>query len=165
MNGNALPLCPPGGYYLTSVYASLCLIQTQPEQLCRGTVTRRARDSLREWSRRRGNEGTQPLCQGQRCVRVVFRDCDCSTVETVLLSSTDTVDTLAQICALKFRVSDPSQYGVFLHQEGELRQLCPQDLAKQSGSGFSLTYQRCKSHKLNRGGTVDLGEIPEPNPL
>ncbi|XP_058867764.1 ras and Rab interactor 1-like isoform X1 [Acipenser ruthenus] len=154
-----------GGYYLTSVYASLCLIQTQPEQLRRSTVTRGARDSLREWSRRRRNESTPPLRQGQRCVRVVFRDSDCSTVETVLLSSTDTVDTLAQICALKFRVSDPNQYGVYLREEGELRQLRPQDFTKQSGSGFSLTYQRCKSHKLNRGGAVDLGESPEPNPL
>ncbi|MGH0146336.1 UNVERIFIED_CONTAM: hypothetical protein FKN15_008075 [Acipenser sinensis] len=54
-----------GGYYLTSVYASLCLIQTEPEQLRRSTVTCGARDSLREWSRRRGNESTPPLRQGQ----------------------------------------------------------------------------------------------------
>uniref|UniRef100_A0A8C7KFT3 Ras and Rab interactor 2 n=1 Tax=Oncorhynchus kisutch TaxID=8019 RepID=A0A8C7KFT3_ONCKI len=42
-----------GGYYLTSVYASLCLIQSKPEVVTSSGLTREARDSLKDWSRRR----------------------------------------------------------------------------------------------------------------
>uniref|UniRef100_A0A8B9GNC8 Ras and Rab interactor 2 n=1 Tax=Astyanax mexicanus TaxID=7994 RepID=A0A8B9GNC8_ASTMX len=42
-----------GGYYLTSVYASVCLIQSQPGTPSTSGLTNEARESLREWSRRR----------------------------------------------------------------------------------------------------------------
>ena len=45
-----------GGYYLTSVYASVCLIQSQPGTPSASGLTNEARESLREWSRRRGQE-------------------------------------------------------------------------------------------------------------
>ncbi len=47
-----------GGYYLTSVYASLSLIQSQPEDVPPNGLTNQARESLKEWSRRRSNETT-----------------------------------------------------------------------------------------------------------
>uniref|UniRef100_A0A672NHX3 Si:ch211-168d1.3 n=1 Tax=Sinocyclocheilus grahami TaxID=75366 RepID=A0A672NHX3_SINGR len=45
-----------GGYYLTSVYASLCLIQSKPEAMPTCSLTNEAQEYLREWSRRRGQE-------------------------------------------------------------------------------------------------------------
>lgn len=49
-----------GGYYLTSVYASLSLIQSQPEAVPPSGLTNQARESLKEWSRRRSKESTSP---------------------------------------------------------------------------------------------------------
>lgn len=47
----------PGGYYLTSVYASLCLIQTwDREQPLSGSLTPEAQEALKEWSSRRSRE-------------------------------------------------------------------------------------------------------------
>lgn len=48
--------CLEGGYYLTSLYASLSLIQSQPEDVPPNGLTNQARESLKEWSRRRSNE-------------------------------------------------------------------------------------------------------------
>lgn len=45
-----------GGYYLTSVYASLCLIQSKPGTPPTCSLTNEAQEYLREWSRRRGQE-------------------------------------------------------------------------------------------------------------
>uniref|UniRef100_A0A8C9SQD0 Si:ch211-168d1.3 n=1 Tax=Scleropages formosus TaxID=113540 RepID=A0A8C9SQD0_SCLFO len=45
-----------GGYYLTSVYASLCWIQSKPESGVPGNLTDKAQESLREWSQRRIQE-------------------------------------------------------------------------------------------------------------
>uniref|UniRef100_A0A673LVZ7 Si:ch211-168d1.3 n=1 Tax=Sinocyclocheilus rhinocerous TaxID=307959 RepID=A0A673LVZ7_9TELE len=45
-----------GGYYLTSVYASLCLIQSKPGAMPTCSLTNEAQEYLREWSRRRGQE-------------------------------------------------------------------------------------------------------------
>uniref|UniRef100_A0A8C5BNN4 Si:ch211-168d1.3 n=1 Tax=Gadus morhua TaxID=8049 RepID=A0A8C5BNN4_GADMO len=51
-------LCGEGGYYLSSVYASLCLIQSLEAKAPRppGCLTREAQEELREWGRRRGRE-------------------------------------------------------------------------------------------------------------
>lgn len=45
-----------GGYYLTSVYASLCLIQSKPGATPTCSLTNEAQEYLMEWSRRRGQE-------------------------------------------------------------------------------------------------------------
>lgn len=45
-----------GGYYLTSVHASLYLIQSKPGIAPTCSLTSEAQESLREWSRRRGQE-------------------------------------------------------------------------------------------------------------
>lgn len=46
-----------GGYYLTSVYASLCLIQSlDREQPMSGCLTPEAQETLKEWSCRRSRE-------------------------------------------------------------------------------------------------------------
>uniref|UniRef100_A0A8C7KBW9 Ras and Rab interactor 2 n=1 Tax=Oncorhynchus kisutch TaxID=8019 RepID=A0A8C7KBW9_ONCKI len=67
-----------GGYYLTSVYASLCLIQSKPEVVTSSGLTREARDSLKDWSRRRIIPGNKIAhfrvafyCPNPRCTCVM----------------------------------------------------------------------------------------------
>lgn len=63
----------PGGYYLTSVYASLCLIQSlDREQPFSGCLTPEAQEALKEWSCRRSREAqrqkeNQQSQVGTRC--------------------------------------------------------------------------------------------------
>ncbi|XP_066575013.1 ras and Rab interactor 2 [Amia ocellicauda] len=160
-----------GGYYLTSVYASLSLIKSQLEAPPLGGLTQEARESLKKWTRRRNTEASQRASQhNQRFLRVLFQEGGCSTVKTLLCKAGDTSDTLAQVCAQKFGVAEPESYALYWRCGGETRalppQTGPQDLLLQAAAGFSLTYQRCdtdagKARKLTRGGAVDLGEQPE----
>ncbi|KAF5908923.1 ras and Rab interactor 2-like, partial [Clarias magur] len=45
-----------GGYYLTSVYASLSYIQSEPEAVPSSRLTHQVKESLKEWSHRRSTE-------------------------------------------------------------------------------------------------------------
>ncbi|KAJ8405846.1 hypothetical protein AAFF_G00312830 [Aldrovandia affinis] len=157
-----------GGYYLTSVYASLCLIQSQPEAPPSGGLTNKARESLKEWSRRRSNEArSQRDQQHQRFVRVLFQEGECSSVKTLMWKVGDSGESLAELCASKFGVAEAEQYALYWRRGGEVLPVPPeaqvQDLLIQGGAGPTLTYQRCdqdpsKMRKLTRGGAVDLGE-------
>ncbi|XP_072562685.1 ras and Rab interactor 2 isoform X2 [Paramormyrops kingsleyae] len=154
-----------GGYYLTSVYASLCLIQSQPEAVPPGGLTRKAQESLREWSQRRSKEGQNQ--NHQRFVRVLFQDGDLSSAKTLQWNESQTAEALGQLCAAKFGVADPEQYALYWRTGEEVQPLQPdaqiQDLQSQMGAIPSLTYQprdedASRIRKLTRGGAVDLGE-------
>ncbi|XP_029106845.1 ras and Rab interactor 1-like isoform X2 [Scleropages formosus] len=158
-----------GGYYLTSVYASLCLIQSQPEAVPPGGVTRKARESLTEWSRRRSKDAQQQKDnqKQQTFVRVLFQDGDCSSVKTLRCKVDDSGEALAGLCAASFGVAQPENYALYW-RAGEGAQPLPahvriQDLRNQSGGAPSLAYQPCdedagKMRRLTRGGAVDLAE-------
>lgn len=47
---------PAGGYYLTSVYASLSYIQSEPEAVSSSGLPHQVQESLKEWSHRRSAE-------------------------------------------------------------------------------------------------------------
>ncbi|KAI1898524.1 hypothetical protein AGOR_G00073240 [Albula goreensis] len=158
-----------GGYYLTSVYASLCLIQSKPGPLPPNGLTQEAQESLKEWSRRRTQDAQtqRDAQQNQRFVRVLFQDGEGSIVRTLLWKAGDSGDTLAQLCVLKFGVAEPEQYALYWRDGGETRPLPPQaqpsDLPSHIGGGATLAFLRCdqdfgKARKLTRGGAVDLGE-------
>ncbi|KAJ8348301.1 hypothetical protein SKAU_G00268900 [Synaphobranchus kaupii] len=164
-----------GGYYLTSVYASLCLIQSQPEAPPSGGITNKARESLKEWSSRRSKEAqSQKDQQHQRFVRVLFQEGECSSVKTLMWKVGDSAESLAQLCASKFGVAEPEQYALYWRGGGEAQPVSPeaqvQDLQIQGGaSPPALTYQRSdqdpsKMRKLTRGGAVDLGESKTESP-
>ncbi|XP_052458761.1 ras and Rab interactor 3 [Carassius gibelio] len=156
-----------GGYYLTSVYASLCLIQSNPGATPTCSLTNEAQEYLREWSRRRGQEAkTQKDSQlKQRFVRVLFQD-DCrSGVRTLLWKAGENVEALSQTCAGLFGVREPQHYCLFWRSEGEMRPLPAHVQLHQLGTheGASLSYLRSdhdfsKMRRLTRGGAVDLGE-------
>ncbi|KAJ8007928.1 hypothetical protein DPEC_G00099270 [Dallia pectoralis] len=102
-----------------------------------------------------------------RCVRVLFQDGDRSAVRTLQWSAGESSETLAQLCASTFEVSEPQLYTLYWRSGGEMRalppQAQPQDLASHSEGGPSLSYLRTdhdfsKMRRLTRGGAVDLGE-------
>ncbi|XP_028330092.1 ras and Rab interactor 3 isoform X2 [Gouania willdenowi] len=159
-----------GGYYLTSVYASLCLIQSlDKDRVVSSCLTPEVQQALKEWSCRRSLEAQRQKenLQSQRCVRILFQDGERSAVRTLQWRAGETSQALAQLCAATFEVSDPQLYTLYWRSGGEMRALPPhaqpQDLASHSEGGPSLSYLRTdhdfsKMRRLTRGGAVDLSE-------
>ncbi|XP_036417992.1 ras and Rab interactor 3 [Colossoma macropomum] len=158
-----------GGYYLTSVYASVCLIQSQPGTPSTSGLTNEARESLREWSRRRGQEAKiqRESQQNQRFVRVLFQNTEQSAARTLHWKAGESVEMLTQTCAGAFGVSDPQHYCLFWRNGGEMQPLPlhtqPHELGTHAEGAATLSYLRkdhdfSKMRRLTRGGAVDIEE-------
>ncbi|XP_041707493.1 ras and Rab interactor 2 [Coregonus clupeaformis] len=160
-----------GGYYLTSVYASLCLIQSKPEVVPSSGLTHEARDSLKDWSRRRSSQAQSQknLQQQLRCVRVLFQDGENNWMKTLQWRAGVSGEALTQLCAAKFGVGNPELYKLYWRSEGEIQALPAQaqiqDLQGQGSSGSPLIYQQAnqdelKTGKLTRKEAVDFVGLP-----
>ncbi|XP_018113189.1 ras and Rab interactor 1 [Xenopus laevis] len=130
-----------GGYYLTSVSASLSVLSslhTHPPDI--GL-------SLSEWHRRR--QGLPSLNDLQNFLRVAHQDpVNGCTTKTILLRPSQTVADLTHLCALKFKPNNPEDYAIFLHCGGNQQLLLldsqPQQIKaqlKEKGSHFYFCYQ------------------------
>ncbi|XP_075044776.1 ras and Rab interactor 1 isoform X2 [Mixophyes fleayi] len=130
-----------GGYYLTSVSASLSVLFSLH------THHQDAGLSLSEWHRRR--QGLPSLNDLQNFLRVAHQDpVNGCTTKTILLKPSQTVADLTRLCALKFKPCNPEGYSIVLHCGGDLQELpssaFPQEIKarlKETGSSFFFCYQ------------------------
>ncbi|XP_017348026.1 ras and Rab interactor 2 isoform X1 [Ictalurus punctatus] len=153
-----------GGYYLTSVYASLTYIQSEPEAVASSGLTHQVKESLKEWSHRRSTESKSQNDIKQRFVKVLFQDGECSLVKTLQWKAGISGEALGQLCAIKFGVDQPDEYGLYWRRSEKLipvpldAQI--QDLQNMGTSSAPLIYQHSnpdmKSNRLTRGGALDL---------
>ncbi|XP_016041742.1 ras and Rab interactor 1 isoform X2 [Erinaceus europaeus] len=129
-----------GGYYLTSLSASLALLsgldQTQTLALSPAQELQRA---LRLWEQRHvpASPGSQHL------LRVAYQDPSSGcTSKTLAVPPGASMASLAQLCATKFRVAQPDTFGLFLYKEQAYHRLSPAALAHGLPAASYLVYRR-----------------------
>uniref|UniRef100_A0A096MFC9 Ras and Rab interactor 2 n=1 Tax=Poecilia formosa TaxID=48698 RepID=A0A096MFC9_POEFO len=116
-----------GGYYLTSAYGAMSLVKNFQEDQAARVLSSETRDTLHQWHRRRTTQRSAPSIDDfQNYLRVALQELDSGcTAKTLPVRPYTTVEELCQLCALKFKVSDPKNYGLFLQMEGSSQQLAP----------------------------------------
>ncbi|KAM4729732.1 ras and Rab interactor 2-like [Anableps anableps] len=114
-----------GGYYLTSAYGAMSLVKNFQEDQAARVLSSETRDTLHQWHRRRTTQRSAPSIDDfQNYLRVALQELDSGcTAKTLPVRPYTTVEELCQLCALKFKVSDPKNYGLFLQMEGSSQQL------------------------------------------
>ncbi|KAK3546025.1 hypothetical protein QTP70_019941 [Hemibagrus guttatus] len=153
-----------GGYYLTSIYASLCLIQSQPGTPCPGGLTNEAQENLREWSKRRSQEAKlhKENQQNQRFVRILFQNSECCAARTLHWKAGESVEVLTRTCAEVFAINEPQHYCLFWRNGGEMHPVPlhtkPHELSAPTLSYLRKDHDFSKMRRLTRGGAVDLEE-------
>lgn len=95
---------------------------------------------------------------------MLFQDGECSLVKTLQWKVGFSGEALAQLCAVKFGVDRPDEYGLYWRRSEKLipvpldAQI--QDLQNIGTSSAPLIYQQSnqdmKSSRLTRGGALDL---------
>uniref|UniRef100_UPI0037E7BCFA ras and Rab interactor 2-like n=1 Tax=Semicossyphus pulcher TaxID=241346 RepID=UPI0037E7BCFA len=116
-----------GGYYLTSAYGAMSLIRNFQEEQAARVLSSETRNTLHQWHRRRTMQRSAPSIDDfQNYLRVALQELDSGcTAKTLQVRPYATVEEVCQLCAQKFKVSDPENYGLFLLMEGSSQQLAP----------------------------------------
>ncbi|XP_027129291.1 ras and Rab interactor 2 isoform X2 [Larimichthys crocea] len=116
-----------GGYYLTSAYGAMSLIRNIQEEQAARVLSSETRDTLHQWHRRRTTQRSAPSFDDfQNYLRVALQELDSGcTAKTLQVRPYATVEEVCQLCAHKFKVSDPENYSLFLVVEGSSQQLAP----------------------------------------
>ncbi|XP_051752111.1 ras and Rab interactor 2 isoform X2 [Ctenopharyngodon idella] len=114
-----------GGYYLTSAYGAMSLIKNFQEEQAARILSSTARDTLHQWHQRRTLQRNLPSVDDfQNYMRVALQKADSGcTAKTLQVRPYTTTEEVCRLCALKFRVSDPENYGLFLFTEDSSQQL------------------------------------------
>ncbi|XP_051000733.1 ras and Rab interactor 2 isoform X2 [Acomys russatus] len=145
-----------GGYYLTSAYGALSLIKNFQEEQAARLLSSEARDTLRQWHKRRTTNRTIPSVDDfQNYLRVAFQEVNSGcTGKTLLVRPYITTEDVCQLCAEKFKVEEPEQYSLFLFVDETWQQLAedtyPQKIKAELHSRpqphiFHFVYKRIKS--------------------
>ncbi|XP_038187286.1 LOW QUALITY PROTEIN: ras and Rab interactor 2 [Arvicola amphibius] len=145
-----------GGYYLTSAYGALSLIKNFQEEQAARLLSSEARDTLRQWHKRRTTNRTIPTVDDfQNYLRVAFQEVNSGcTGKTLLVRPYITTEDVCQLCAEKFKVEDPEAYSLFLLVDGAWQQLAedtyPQKIKAELHSRpqphiFHFVYKRIKN--------------------
>nr|XP_025038147.1 ras and Rab interactor 2 isoform X3 [Pelodiscus sinensis] len=145
-----------GGYYLTSAYGALSLIKNFQEEQAARLLSSEARDTLRQWHKRRTTNRTIPSVDDfQNYLRVAFQEVNSGcTGKTLLVKPYITTEDVCQLCAEKFKVDNPEDYSLFLFIDDTWQQLTedtyPQKIKAELHSRpqpqvFHFVYKRINS--------------------
>ncbi|KAF6105953.1 Ras and Rab interactor 1 [Phyllostomus discolor] len=142
-----------GGYYLTSLSASLALLsglgQARPLPLSPSQELQR---SLSLWEQRR-----LPATHSfQHLLRVAYQDPGSGcTSKTMAVPPGASIAALSQLCATKFRVAQPDTFGLFLYKEQGYHRLSPGALAHRLPATGYLVYRRRAEQPETRGASLE----------
>ncbi|XP_067277140.1 ras and Rab interactor 2 isoform X2 [Pseudorasbora parva] len=114
-----------GGYYLTSAYGAMSLIKNFQEDQAARVLSSETRNTLHQWHRRRTTQRTAPTVDDfQNYLRVALQDASNGcTAKTLQVQPYATTEDVCQICADKFKISDPENYALFLLTDETTQQL------------------------------------------
>ncbi|XP_061443768.1 ras and Rab interactor 2 isoform X1 [Rhineura floridana] len=145
-----------GGYYLTSAYGALSLIKNFQEEQAARLLCSEARNTLRQWHKRRTTNRTIPSVDDfQNYLRVAFQEVNSGcTGKTLLVRPYITTEDVCRLCAEKFKVDNPDEYSLFLFIDDTWQQLTedtyPQKIKAELHSRpqpqvFHFVYKRINS--------------------
>uniref|UniRef100_A0A8C4L7U5 Ras and Rab interactor 1 n=1 Tax=Equus asinus TaxID=9793 RepID=A0A8C4L7U5_EQUAS len=140
-----------GGYYLTTLSASLALLSSLGQaHTLPLSPSQELQRSLSLWEQRR-----LPASHSfQHLLRVAYQDPSSGcTSKTLAVPPGASIATLNQLCATKFRVSQPDAFGLFLYKEQGYHRLPPGALAHGLPTTGYLVYRR-----------AERPETPGPSP-
>uniref|UniRef100_A0A8C2GS90 Ras and Rab interactor 2 n=1 Tax=Cyprinus carpio TaxID=7962 RepID=A0A8C2GS90_CYPCA len=114
-----------GGYYLTSAYGAMSLIKNFQEDQAARVLSSETRNTLHQWHRRRTTHRTTPSVDDfQNYLRVALQNASSGcTAKTLQVQPYTTTEEVCQICADKFKISDPENYALFLLMDETTQQL------------------------------------------
>ncbi|XP_015252384.1 PREDICTED: ras and Rab interactor 2-like [Cyprinodon variegatus] len=164
-----------GGYYLTSAYGAMSLIKNLQEDQAARVLSSETRDTLHQWHRRRTTQRSAPSIDDfQNYLRVALHESGSGcTAKTLQVRPYATVEELCQLCAVKFKVSDPENYGLFLQTEGSSQQLAadthPQKIKAELHScpqpvPFHFVYRRLATSSSPSAGLSSAAPDPRAHP-
>ncbi|XP_059179744.1 ras and Rab interactor 2-like [Centropristis striata] len=142
-----------GGYYLTSAYGAMSLIKNFQEEQAARVLSSETRNTLHQWHRRRTTQRSAPSIDDfQNYLRVALQELDSGcTAKTLQVRPYASVEEVCWLCAQKFKVSDPENYGLFLVMEGSSQQLAPDThpqkikaelLSRSEATPFHFVFRR-----------------------
>uniref|UniRef100_H0W7Y5 Ras and Rab interactor 1 n=1 Tax=Cavia porcellus TaxID=10141 RepID=H0W7Y5_CAVPO len=144
-----------GGYYLTSLSASLALLSSlsQSHTLPLSPAQELQR-SLRLWEQR-----CLPATHSfQHLLRVAYQDPSSGcTSKTLAVPPGVSIATLNQLCATKFRVTQPDAFGLFLYKEQSYHRLHPGALAHRLPTAGYLVYRRAERPEIQEDTRQEMG--------
>ncbi|KAJ0004892.1 hypothetical protein NQD34_011106 [Periophthalmus magnuspinnatus] len=165
-----------GGYYLTSAYGAMSLIKNFQEEQAARVLSSQTRDTLHQWHRRRTMQRTAPSIDDfQNYLRVALQELDSGcTAKTLSVRPQATVEEVCSLCAVKFSVSDPQKYGLFLVTEGTTQQLAPDTHpqkikaelhSRDQPDTFHFVYRRMdfNSHTANQANDANFAKDANVN--
>ncbi|KAF5920861.1 hypothetical protein HPG69_006172 [Diceros bicornis minor] len=130
-----------GGYYLTTLSASLALLSSLDQAILPLSPSQELQRSLSLWEQRR-----LPATHSfQHLLRVAYQDPSSGcTSKTLAVPPGASIATLNQLCATKFRVTQPDTFGLFLYKEQGYHRLPPGALAHGLPTTSYLVYRRAE---------------------
>uniref|UniRef100_A0A8C5KB35 Ras and Rab interactor 1 n=1 Tax=Jaculus jaculus TaxID=51337 RepID=A0A8C5KB35_JACJA len=148
-----------GGYYLTSLSASLALLSGlgQAHTLPLSPAQELQR-SLALWEQRR-----LPATHSfQHLLRVAYQDPSTGcTSKTLAVPPGSSIASLSQLCATKFRVTQPDMFGLFLYKEQGYHCLPPEALVHKLPTTGYLVYRRAEWPE-SQGAATKKGRSEHP---